>query len=77
MQASWGRPLSDIGAFIVLCIISVVLSVGQRAGADRTSLFKKGAIRVLILTGQNNHDWRATTPLLQQCSSTRGASMSE
>jgi type 1 glutamine amidotransferase len=66
MQASWGRPLTEIGAFIVLCIFSVVLSVGQRTGADRTSLFKKGTIRVLILAGQNNHDWRATTPLLRE-----------
>lgn len=65
MQASWGRPLTEIGAFIVLCIFSVVLAVDQRTGADRTSLFKKGTIRVLILTGQNNHDWRATTPLLR------------
>ncbi|MCS7043130.1 MAG: ThuA domain-containing protein [Bryobacteraceae bacterium] len=27
--------------------------------------FEEGRIRVLILTGRNNHDWRATTPLLR------------
>lgn len=34
--------------------------------ADRVPLFKKGAIRVLILSGQNNHDWRSTTPFLRR-----------
>jgi type 1 glutamine amidotransferase len=28
--------------------------------------FKPGLIRVLILSGHNNHDWRATTPFLRQ-----------
>ncbi len=27
--------------------------------------FEEGRIRALILTGRNNHDWRATTPLLR------------
>ena len=27
--------------------------------------FEEGKIRVLILTGRNNHDWRATTPVLR------------
>lgn len=27
--------------------------------------FQEGRIRVLILTGRNNHDWRATTPALR------------
>ncbi|MFN0170598.1 MAG: ThuA domain-containing protein [Bryobacteraceae bacterium] len=29
-------------------------------------MFRSGAIRVLILSGRNNHDWRATTPRLRQ-----------
>ncbi len=33
--------------------------------AHRIALFKKGAIRVLILSGENNHDWRETTPCLR------------
>jgi len=24
-----------------------------------------GPLRILILTGENNHDWRATTPVLK------------
>jgi hypothetical protein len=28
--------------------------------------FESGKVRVLILTGKNNHDWRATTPFLRQ-----------
>lgn len=32
----------------------------------RIPLFAKGAIRVLILSGENNHDWRSTTPCLRQ-----------
>ncbi|MBL8179208.1 MAG: ThuA domain-containing protein [Bryobacterales bacterium] len=28
--------------------------------------FEKGKIRALIVTGRNNHDWRATTPFLRQ-----------
>ncbi len=50
--------------YLALFMFSGVLSVGQSTGTGRVSLFKKGAIRVLILTGENNHDWRATTPLL-------------
>jgi type 1 glutamine amidotransferase len=34
--------------------------------AHRIPLFQKGAIRVLILSGQNNHDWRTTTPCLRE-----------
>ena len=29
-------------------------------------LFKKNAIRALILSGRNNHDWRTTTPQLRK-----------
>lgn len=28
--------------------------------------FKEGAIRVLLVSGRNNHDWRTTTPFLQK-----------
>lgn len=34
--------------------------------SHRIPLFKSGKIRVLILSGQNNHDWRTTTPCLRQ-----------
>jgi type 1 glutamine amidotransferase len=55
---------------IVASCLAVFFSSGvlfaQSAVTNRASLFKKGAIRVLILSGQNNHDWRATTPLLRE-----------
>jgi len=50
---------------ITLLMLSGVVSKGQVSAAERALLFKEGAIRVLILTGQNNHDWRATTPVLR------------
>jgi hypothetical protein len=31
-----------------------------------------GPLRVLILSGQNNHDWQATTPALEECLSGSG-----
>lgn len=33
---------------------------------DMSPFFREGAIKVLILSGHNNHDWRATTPLLRK-----------
>lgn len=35
------------------------------AAVRQFDLFRDGAIRVLILSGQNNHDWRTTTPKLR------------
>src|SRR5271166_2631640 len=45
---------------------SLLLTVGAAAQAipDRF-FFEEGKIRVLILTGRNNHDWRSTTPYLR------------
>jgi uncharacterized protein len=48
-----------------LFLLSGVVSNSQISAAERSTLFKPGAIRALILTGQNNHDWRATTPVLR------------
>jgi uncharacterized protein len=50
--------------FLALLLCDGVLRA-QTSVANRISLFKKGMIRVLILTGENNHDWRETTPLLR------------
>ena len=50
---------------VTLFLFPAVVSNGQNSTTERASLFKHGAIRALILTGQNNHDWRATTPLLR------------
>src|SRR5512143_2456847 len=36
------------------------------AGADeRARFFRPGTLKALILTGRNNHDWRASTPYLR------------
>jgi len=51
---------------VALFLLPALVSNGQSsASAERASLFKQGAFRALILTGQNNHDWQATTPLLR------------
>jgi type 1 glutamine amidotransferase len=34
--------------------------------ADLSRFFRPGAVRVLILSGRNNHDWRTTTPFLRK-----------
>ena len=36
------------------------------AAVNMDPFFKEGAIRVLILSGRNNHDWRSTTPFLKE-----------
>ena len=33
---------------------------------NTAAFFQAGKIRALIISGRNNHDWRATTPLLRQ-----------
>ncbi|UCH36326.1 MAG: ThuA domain-containing protein [Armatimonadota bacterium] len=49
------KPLRVI---IALAVIAVLLASAAAAPAV-------GKINVLIVTGQNNHDWRSTTPVLQ------------
>ena len=51
--------------FFLLAWFGAARSGAQDTARDRIALFKPRAIRVLILTGQNNHDWRTTTPLLK------------
>ena len=38
----------------------------QPAPDVRARFFQKDKLRVLLLSGRNNHDWRTTTPLLRQ-----------
>ena len=52
---------------IVLLQLAVILLCAKRARAQATlPFFKPGTIRVLILSGRNNHDWRTTTPFLRK-----------
>lgn len=41
-------------------------SVCARAAVSMDAFFTPGCVRVLILSGRNNHDWRETTPFLRQ-----------
>ncbi len=52
----------------VLAVLTVFLSckTGELPQPDMSPFFREGAVRVLILSGQNNHDWRSTTPLLKK-----------
>ncbi len=46
--------------------LALILAAVLPAGAQNTiPLFHAGTIRALILSGRNNHDWRATTPCLR------------
>ena len=46
----------------------ILFSIAALAGGttDISRFFKAGALRVLILSGRNNHDWRTTTPFLRK-----------
>jgi type 1 glutamine amidotransferase len=59
------KPMKIVAVCIALFLLPAEVSKGQSSTTERASLFEQGAFRALILTGQNNHDWRATTPLLR------------
>lgn len=54
----------------VILLLALALAAGfpatSQSVAGRLPFFKKGAIRVLILSGYNNHNWRKTTPFLRK-----------
>lgn len=52
-----------LGRVAILGLLLVGAGAAQPASV---ALFHKGAIRALILSGRNNHDWRETTPALRQ-----------
>jgi type 1 glutamine amidotransferase len=51
----------------VVCACSIGLAAVQPAAEDRTTARREqgSRLKVLIIDGQNNHDWRATTPVLK------------
>jgi type 1 glutamine amidotransferase len=59
------KPMKTVPVCVAFFLLPAVVSNGQSDTTERASLFKQGALRALILTGQNNHDWQATTPLLR------------
>jgi len=60
-----GTRMKILSAALALLLLPAAVSSGQDATAARVSLFKPGMIRALILSGENNHDWRTTTPFLR------------
>jgi len=59
------KPMKMVPVCVALFLLPAVVSSGQNSATERASLFKQSVFRALILTGQNNHDWQATTPLLR------------
>lgn len=49
-------------------LVSLLVALAATAGTsiDPSPFFAAGKIRVLILSGRNNHDWQTTTPYLAQ-----------
>lgn len=54
--------------FLVLCLSAAA----QIRPVPDSFFFEEGKVRVLILTGRNNHDWRTTTPYLRRVLETTG-----
>lgn len=53
--------------FVTTIFLSLLASWGEIASAkDLSPFFKEGALRVLILSGRNNHEWRTSTPFLRK-----------
>ena len=57
-----------IGFFLCLSFSSLRTPPGAMLSFAQDSIpfFQPGKIRVLILSGRNNHDWRTTTPFLRK-----------
>jgi type 1 glutamine amidotransferase len=49
----------------VWALMLVLMVLGVNAANIQDYYFKKGAVRVLILSGRNNHDWQTSTPFLR------------
>ena len=51
---------------LVLMVIRPAFGPAAALAQDTIPFFQQGKIRVLILSGRNNHDWRSTTPFLRK-----------
>lgn len=54
-----------MGRLAIFSSMSVLIAGAAAQPVPDRFFFEEGKIRVLILTGRNNHDWRATTPYLR------------
>jgi type 1 glutamine amidotransferase len=63
-------PLSNQSYYMrragVVLLAFFLAAAAPLAAQNSIPLFKSGALRALILSGRNNHDWRNTTPFLRQ-----------
>ena len=53
-------------AVILSLFTALMLATRTLPAQDTLPFFQPGKIRVLILSGRNNHDWRTTTPFLRK-----------
>lgn len=58
MHVTWRNRTSRLG-FLLLSLLSIPTWETPVSASDK--------VRALILDGQNNHDWRKTTPILKSC----------
>ncbi len=49
-----------------MCLTLLLAAAASAQSVPEKFFFETGKIRVLILTGRNNHDWRSTTPYLRR-----------
>ncbi|MCW5981239.1 MAG: ThuA domain-containing protein [Bryobacteraceae bacterium] len=49
-----------------IAALGATLALSAAAQTVPGLFFKEGAIRVLLISGRNNHDWRTTTPILRR-----------
>jgi type 1 glutamine amidotransferase len=60
------NPKISRTAVIFVFFATFPLAFCTMIAQDTLPFFQPGKIRVLILSGRNNHDWRATTPFLRK-----------
>jgi type 1 glutamine amidotransferase len=51
---------------LLACFIAIFCATRCAWAQDTNLFFQPGKIRVLIFSGRNNHDWRASTPYLKE-----------
>jgi type 1 glutamine amidotransferase len=51
---------------MLISLLAMAACAAEPARVDPAPFFAQGKVRVLVLSGRNNHDWRTTTPQLAQ-----------
>ena len=52
-------------AVVVTVVLTLASVLSAGAQSDLGRFFQPGKLRVLVLSGRNNHDWRSSTPFLR------------